>query len=259
MKLQGKVAIVTGGSRGIGRAIAKTFASEGAQVVVNYVQASGEAGKVVEEIRKAGGIAISIMADVSQGDQAKRLVDETVKKLGRVDILVNNAGVRIEGTVLDTTEEDWDLTMNVNLKGPFNCMQAAGKVMAKQRYGKMVNVSSISGLGGAPGGELAYCASKAGLINMTMVASLDLGPYGINVNCVAPGWTLTDMVLQAAGSEKRLREIKKVKAGMASMGRVGDPQDIANVVLFLASDESSFISGQVIVADGGRKDFMSHA
>ncbi|MGD0636692.1 MAG: 3-oxoacyl-ACP reductase family protein [Nitrososphaerales archaeon] len=258
MKLQGKVAIVTGGSRGIGRAIAETFAREGAKVVVNYVRASAEAGKVVEGIREAGGSAISIAADVSQRDQAKRLVDETVKQFGRVDILVNNAGIRIEGTILDTKEEDWDLTMKVNLKGPFNCMQAAGKVMAKQRYGKIVNVSSISGLGGAPGGELAYCASKAGLINMTMVASLDLGRYGINVNCVAPGWTLTDMVLQAAGSEKRLREIKKAKADMASMGRVGDPQDIANVILFLASDESSFISGQVIVADGGRKDFMSH-
>jgi 3-oxoacyl-[acyl-carrier protein] reductase len=259
MKLQGKVAIVTGGSRGIGRAVAKTLAREGAKVVVNYIRASAEASRVVEEIRKAGGSAVPVMADVSQRDQAQSLVDETVKAFGRVDILVNNAGIRTEGTVLDTTEEDWDLTMKVNLKGPFNCIQAAGRVMAKQRYGKIVNVSSISGLGGAPGGELAYCASKAGLINMTMVASLDLGQYGINVNCVAPGWTVTDMVLQAAGSKKRLRDINKVKADMASMGRVGEPQDIANVVLFLASDESSFISGQVIVADGGRKDFMSHA
>jgi len=259
MKLQGKVAIVTGGSRGIGRAVAKTLAREGAKVVVNYIRASAEASRVVEEIRKAGGSAVPVMADVSQRDQAQSLVDGTVKAFGRVDILVNNAGIRTEGTVLDTTEEDWDLTMKVNLKGPFNCIQAAGRVMAKQRYGKIVNVSSISGLGGAPGGELAYCASKAGLINMTMVASLDLGQYGINVNCVAPGWTVTDMVLQAAGSKKRLRDINKVKADMASMGRVGEPQDIANVVLFLASDESSFISGQVIVADGGRKDFMSHA
>ena len=174
MKLEGKVAIVTGGSRGIGKAVAKTFAREGARVVVNYVRASAEARRVVEEIRTAGGSAVSVMADVSQRDQAQRLVDETVKTFGRVDILVNNAGIRSEGTVLDTTEEDWDRTMNVNLKGPFNCMQAAGKVMAKQRYGKMVNVSSISGLGGAPGERLAYCASKAGLINMTMVASLDL-------------------------------------------------------------------------------------
>ena len=259
MRLQGKVAIVTGGSRGIGRAIAETFAREGAHVVVNYVRASAEASGVVEGIRKAGGSATSVMADVSQRDQAQRLVDEAVKTFGRLDILVNNAGIRTEGTVLDTTEEDWDRTMDVNLKGPLNCMQAAGKVMVKQKYGKIVNVSSISGLGGAPGGELAYSCSKAGLISMTVVASLELGKSGINVNCVAPGWTVTDMVLHAARSEKRLEELNMVKARMASMGRVGDPQDIANVALFLASDESSFISGQIIVADGGRKDFMSHA
>jgi 3-oxoacyl-[acyl-carrier protein] reductase len=259
MRLQGKVAVVTGGSRGIGRAIAETFAREGAHVAVNYVQASEEASRVLEQIRTAGGSAISVMADVSQRDQAQKLVDETVKAFGRLDILVNNAGIRTEGTVLDTTEEDWDRTMAVNLKGPFNCMQAAGRVMVRQGYGKIVNVSSISGLGGAPGGELAYSCSKAGLINMTMVASLDLGQHGINVNCVAPGWTVTDMVQRAAGSQERLDELNLVKARMASMARVGAPQDIANIVLFLASDESSFISGQVIVADGGRKDFMSHA
>jgi len=221
MKLQGKVAVVTGGSRGIGKAITKTFAREGAHVVVNYVRASAEANKVVEEIRTAGGTAISVMADVSRRDHAQRLVDETVKTFGRLDILVNNAGIRSEGTVLDTTEADWDRTMDVNLKGPFNCMQAAGKIMVKQGYGKIVNVSSISGPGGAPGGELAYSCSKAGLINMTMVASLDLGQYGINVNCIAPGWTVTDMVLQAAGSEKRLGELNQVKARMASVGGWG--------------------------------------
>jgi len=259
MKLQGKVAVVTGGSRGIGKAIAETFAREGAHVVVNYVSASAEASRVVEEIETGGGSATSVMADVSQRDQAQKLVDETIETFGRLDILVNNAGIRIEGTVLDTTEEDWDRTMDVNLKGPFNCMQAAGRVMIQQRYGKIVNVSSISGLGGAPGEEFAYSCSKAGLMNMTMVASLDLGRYGINVNCIAPGWTVTDLVRRAAGSEERLGEMNQVKARMASMGRVGNPQDIANVALFLASDESSFISGQVIVADGGRKDFMSHA
>ncbi len=221
MELQGKVAVVTGGSRGIGKAIAKTFAREGAHVVVNYVQASAEASRVVEEIRMAGGSAISVMAEVSQRVQAQKLVDEAVKTFGRLDVLVNNAGIRSEGTILDTTEEDWDRTMDVNLKGPFNCMQAAGKVMVQQRYGKIVNISSISGLGGAPGGELAYSCSKAGLISMTLVASLDLGQYGINVNCVAPGWTVTDMVLRAAGSEKRLDELKQIKARMASMGRVG--------------------------------------
>ncbi len=259
MKLQGKVAIVTGGSRGIGKAIAKTFALEGAHVVVNYVQNSVEADKVVDEIRAAGGSATSVRADVSKKTDAQKLVDEAVRKFGRLDILVNNAGVLLGGTILDTKEEDWDRVIDVNLKGPFNCMQAAAKLMVPQRYGKIVNISSISGLGGAPKGEVAYASSKAALNMLTTVASLDLGQYGINVNCLAPGYTVTDMVVQNAGSEKRFNEIKEIKSQQAAMGRTGETQDIANVALFLASDESSFISGQVIVADGGRKDFMSHA
>ncbi len=259
MKLQQKVAIVTGGSRGIGKAISQTFAREGASVVVNYIQNSVEADKVVDQIKAAGGSAISVRADVSKKADAQRLVDEAIRKFGRLDILVNNAGVLLGGTILDTKEEDWDRVIDVNLKGPFNCMQAAAKVMVPQKYGKIVNVSSISGLGGAPKGEVAYAASKAALNMLTTVASLDLGQYGINVNCLAPGWTITDMVIQNAGSEKRFNEIREIKSQQAAMGRAGEPQDIANVALFLASDESSFISGQVIVADGGRKDFMSHA
>lgn len=259
MKLEGKVAIVTGASRGIGRAIAKTLANEGARVLVNYVRGAGEAKQVVEEIRAAGGNAISVAADVSKKNDANRLVDEAVRAFGRLDVLVNNAGILVGGTILDTTEQDWDRVMAVNLKGPFNCMQAAAKVMVRQKSGKIINVSSISGLGGAPGGELAYSCSKAGLINMTMVAALDLGSHGINVNCIAPGWIVTDMVIRHTGSEKRFNEVKELKSGQAMIGRVGDPQDIANLALFLASDESNFITGQVIVADGGRKDFLSHA
>jgi len=258
MKLQDKVAVVTGGSRGIGSAIAKTLAREGARVAVNYVRDSVEAERVVREIRAAGGSAVPIQADVSRKAEAQRLVDEAVRQFGRLDILVNNAGILIEGTILDMKEEDWDSVVAVNLKGPFNTMQAAAKVMVPQRYGKIVNVSSISGLGGAPKGEIAYAPSKAALNMLTTVASLDLGQYGINVNCVAPGWTVTDLVMRNAGSPERFEEVRRIKSQMASMGRAGEPQDIANVVLFLASDESSFISGQVIVADGGRKDFMSH-
>ncbi|MDA4113214.1 MAG: 3-oxoacyl-ACP reductase FabG [Thaumarchaeota archaeon] len=259
MKLEGKVAIVTGGSRGIGRAISKTLAREGATVVVNYVQGLVDADNLTREITASGGIAISVRADVSKRADAQRLVDGAVARFGRLDILVNNAGILIEGTILDTREEDWDRVLGVNLKGPFNCMQAAAKVMVAQRYGKIVNVSSISGVGGAPRGEAAYASSKAGLHMLSTVASLDLGPYGINVNCLAPGYTVTDMVIKNAGSEKRFNEIREIKSQQAAMGRAGDPQDIANVALFLVSDESSFISGQVIVVDGGRKDFMSHA
>ena len=259
MKLQGKVAIVTGGSRGIGRAISRTLAREGASVVLNYVQDQVEAESLTREITAAGGRAVPVRGDVSKRADAQRLVDEAVGRFGRLDILVNNAGILIEGTILDTKEEDWDRVLAVNLKGPFNCMQAAAKVMVAQRYGKIVNVSSISGVGGAPRGEAAYASSKAGLHMLSTVASLDLGPYGINVNCLAPGYTVTDLVVRNAGSEKRFDEIKDIKSQQSAMGRVGDPQDIANVALFLASDESSFISGQVIVVDGGRKDFMSHA
>jgi 3-oxoacyl-[acyl-carrier protein] reductase len=259
MRFAGKVALVTGGSRGIGKAVAQALAREGASVVVNYVQNASEARRVVEEIRGMGGQAVSVMADVSQMKAARRLVDETVAAFGRLDILVNNAGINIGGTILDTPEEDWDRVIAVNLKGPFNCMQAAAKVMVRQSSGKIVNISSISGLGGAPKGELAYSCSKAGLICLTRVVAQDLGPHGINVNCVAPGWTITDMVRKLAGSEEKFRELNAIKTQQAALARVGDPRDIANVVLFLASDESNFVSGQVIVADGGRKDFLSHA
>jgi 3-oxoacyl-[acyl-carrier protein] reductase len=259
MKFAGKVALVTGGSRGIGRAVSQALAREGASVVVNYVSNAAEARRVIEEIRGRGGQAVSVMADVSQMKPAQRLIDETVAAFGRLDILVNNAGINIGGTILDTSEEDWDRVIAVNLKGPFNCMQAAARVMVGQKSGKIVNISSISGLGGAPKGELAYSCSKAGLICLTRVVAQDLGPYGINVNCVAPGWTITDMVRNLSGSEEKFRELNAIKTQQAALARVGDPQDIANVVLFLASDESSFVSGQVIVADGGRKDFLSHA
>ena len=253
------MAVVTGGSRGIGKAVAKTFAREGARTVVNFVQGKQAADEVVEEIRATGGKAVSIGADVSLRREAQKLIDRAVSEFGTIDILVNNAGVLLGGTVLDTTEEEWDRCLAVNLKGPFNCMQAAAKVMVGRKAGKIINISSISGLLGAPSGELAYSSSKAGLNAMTAVAALDLGPYGINVNCVAPGWTVTDMVERRAGSREAFEQLVATKSKQAMIGRVGDPQDIANAVLFLASEESSFITGQVIVVDGGRKDFLSHA
>lgn len=259
MKLRGKVAVVTGGSRGIGRAVSKTLAREGAKVVVNYVQGDMDAQKVVNEITEEDGEAFAVKADISSPGEAKRLVDRAVEGFGTVDILVNNAGVLLGGTVLDTTEADWDRCLDVNLKGPFNCMQAAAKVMVEKRSGKIINISSISGLLGAPSGEIAYSASKAGLNAMTAVAALDLGSYGINVNCVAPGWTVTEMVINRAGNKEAFERLTSTKAKQAIMGRVGDPQDIANAVLFLASEDSSFITGQVIVVDGGRKDYLHNA
>jgi 3-oxoacyl-[acyl-carrier protein] reductase len=257
MKLDGKVAVVTGASRGIGKAIAETFAREGADVVVNYIKSEGEAKEVVKQIKAMGRRAIAVKADVSKRADAQRMFNKVLAEFGRVDILVNNAGIGTGGTTLDTPEEDWDRVIAVNLKGPFNCTQIAAKTMVEQKSGKIINISSISGLGGAPVGELAYCCAKAALIAMTMVAAQDLGTYGINVNSVAPGWTRTDMTSRA--TKEKTVELQKLKAGMAAMRRVGEPQDIANAALFLASNEASFVTGQVLVADGGRRDFLSHA
>jgi 3-oxoacyl-[acyl-carrier protein] reductase len=257
MKLEGKVALVTGASRGIGRAIALTLAREGASVAVNYVKGAKEAEKVASEIKSMGSRAITIKADVSNQDQVKKMIVEITRSFGGIDILVNNAGILIPTSLMETTEDGWDRVMTINLKGPFNCIQEAAKLMIPKRSGKIINISSISGLGCAPTGEGAYGCSKAGVIALTSVASQELGPYGINVNCIAPGWIKTDMTNAKSGSNAE--DINVRKAGLAAMRRIGDTQDIANVTLFLASEESSFISGQVIVADGGRMDFVSHA
>jgi len=257
MKLEGKVALVTGASRGIGRAVALKLAREGASVAVNYVNGTKEAENVANEIKAMGRRAITIKADVSNREQVKKMFGEVTRSLGSVDILVNNAGILIPTNLMETTEGDWDRVMAINLKGPFNCIQEAAKLMIPRKSGKIVNISSISGLGCAPTGEGAYGCSKAGLIALTSVAAQDLGPYGINVNCVAPGWTKTDMTNAKSGP--KAEEINVRKANLSAMRRIGDPQDIANVVLFLASEESSFVSGQVVVADGGRMDFVSHA
>jgi 3-oxoacyl-[acyl-carrier protein] reductase len=257
MKLEGKVALVTGGSRGIGKAISLKLSHEGARVVVNYASHAKEADSVVEMIKSDGGETMQIMADVSKRAQVKKMFDEVIRSYGRLDILVNNAGILIPTNIMETSEEDWDLVMAVDLKGPFLCTQEAAKHMIKQKNGKIINISSISGLGCAPTGEGSYGCAKAGLIALTFIAAQELGPMGINVNAIAPGWIRTDMT--SGKSKGNPNEVNKRKAELAAMRRIGDPDDIANLALFLASDDSSFISGQVIVADGGRMDFISHA
>jgi 3-oxoacyl-[acyl-carrier protein] reductase len=256
MKLDGKVALVTGGSRGIGKAICIMYASEGASVAVNYTKGASEAEAVVTEIQAMGGKAIAVQADVSQRAQVKQMIEATLKSFGKIDILVNNAGILIPTNLMETTDDQWDLVMDVNLKGPFICMQEASKPMIKQGGGRIISTSSISGLGCAPQGEGAYGCSKAGLIMLTAVAAQDLGPYGINVNCIAPGWIKTDMTKGKSGAEAEA--VDRRKSGLAALRRIGEPNDIARVALFLASEESGFLTGQVIVADGGRNDFVSH-
>ena len=258
MKLEGKVALVTGASRGIGRAMALTFAREGAKVAINYVNNDAKAEAVVAEIKKHGGEAFTVKADVSKSAEVKKMVEAVTREYGRIDILANNAGILIPTMLMETSEEQWDNVVNTNLKGPFLCTREVAKGMIERGYGKVINTASISGFGCAPLGEGAYGATKAGLIMLTSVFAQELGPKGINVNAVAPGWTKTDMTIGKSGPEED-DLVNTRKAELAAMRRIGEPQDIANLALFLAIEDSCFITGQTIVADGGRADFVSHS
>jgi 3-oxoacyl-[acyl-carrier protein] reductase len=179
----------------------------------------------------------------------------TVDEFGKVDILVNNAGIGIMAPILETTDELWDRTLNVNLKGAFLCTQAAAKYMMQRRYGKIVNISSNSGFGVACWGETAYAASKAGIIQLTKSAAFELGQYGINVNCVAPGFVDTDMS-RGSMTDQEYAEVLEAKKKVSSLGIFGKPEDVANAVLFFASDDSRFITGKTLLVDGGRRDLI---
>ena len=255
-EFEDRVAIVTGASRGIGKAIALSFAHEGAKVVVNYLREGSKAKEVVEEIEKPGGSALAIQADVGDHGSVERMVTEVLKKFGKVDILVNNAGVSLgAGSILEFNEEEYDSMWRVNVKGVLHCTQTVASQMMKNRYGKIVNIASIGGFGTSllPGNML-YGSTKAALILLTKRIALELGNYGINVNAVAPGLIRTEMGLDYLGT-KDLQYFEN----RSILGRIGEPEEVANVVLFLASDESRFITGQVITVDGGRIDFITHS
>lgn len=244
MRLANKVAVVTGGSRGIGRGIVLKLASEGARVVVNYRANSAAADEVVALVEGQGGEAISVQADVGQMADAQRLIKAAVSAYGRLDILVNNAGTTRDMLIMLMKEEDWDLVLNTNLKSAFNCCKVAARTMMKKRYGRIINITSVSGLAGQAG-QTNYSASKAGLVGFTKALAKELGPRSITVNAVAPGFVYTDLTADLP------QEMRDLALKMTPLGRFGTPEDMANAVVFLASDEASFITGQVLSVDGG--------
>jgi NAD(P)-dependent dehydrogenase (short-subunit alcohol dehydrogenase family) len=245
-RFEGKVVVVTGAGRGMGRATALRFGSEGAHVVVAEVNRD-HGGEVAAEIRDAGGTAIALQGDVSKTSDVRRLFADTLKKMGTVDILVNNAGIAVGRPILDYTEEEWDQQMNVNVKGVFFCCQEAARVMIPKRQGKIVNFASTSAFVSSSKPEIAYDASKGAVRQMTVSIAAELAPHGINVNAVAPGTTATEMTKSTLATEEGLAwQLARIP-----MGRVGQPDDIASVVLFLCSPEASYITGHTLVADGG--------
>jgi 3-oxoacyl-[acyl-carrier protein] reductase len=244
MKLKDRVAIVTGGARGIGKAIALTFLQEGAKVAI--IDSDKERLEILKkEINKENKEAITISCDITKSSEVNGMVDEVRKRFGRIDILVNNAGIIRRGTIETVTEEDWDRVIEVNLKGTFNCCKAVVAIMKQQRHGKIVNISSIAGKMGDITSAPGYGPSKAGMDALTKTLARQLAQYGINVNSVAPHAIETEM--SAQWSEERRKEI----IASIPLGRLGKPEDVANAVLFLASDEASFITGEILDVNGG--------
>ncbi len=249
MQLQGRIALITGGASGIGRATAQLLAREGAAVAVVDVDEAG-ARAVVQAILDAGGQAIGVTCDVSQAGDCRRAVEATVEAFGGLDILFNNAGIIRRANVMDTTEEEWDRVMAVNAKSVFLMSKYAVPVMAARGGGAIVNTGSGWGLVGGRD-AVSYCASKAAVVNMTRAMALDHGPQGIRVNCVCPGDTDTGMLRGEAQQLGVDEELFLVEAADRPLGRIGSPDEIARAVLYLASDASSFVTGTVLVVDGG--------
>ncbi|MEM1518340.1 MAG: 3-oxoacyl-ACP reductase family protein [Nitrososphaerota archaeon] len=255
-RLSGKVAIITGSSRGIGRAVALRFAREGAKIVCNYVSQSIKADEVVRQIKSIGGEAVAVKADVSSKEDAKLLVETAINNFGKLDILVNNAGIFIKGGIFDDTVI-FDRLIDVNVKGVINCTAMAARVMMNQRHGRIINVSSIAGIGTSARNTTYYAISKAAVILLTKRLALELGEYGITVNAVAPGLILTDMV--ETQSEEDRENIMRLALEKSVLRKVGSPDDVASLITYLATDEAGFITGQVITIDGGRIDFLSRS
>lgn len=244
MLLDGKTALVTGASRGIGRAIALRLAAEGARVAINYAGNVKAAEEVKAAVEAAGGAAILCQADISDSAAVEAMVADVVKEFGTIDILVNNAGITRDTLLMRMKDEDFAKVLDTNLKGVFYCTKAVAKLMMKKRSGRIVNMASVVGLVGNAG-QTNYAAAKAGVIGFSKSAARELASRGITVNVVAPGFIGTDMT---AGLPESVKE--KTLAGIP-LGKMGEPEDVANAVLFLASDQASYITGQVVNVDGG--------
>ncbi len=242
--LANKIALVTGASRGIGAAIAKKLAENGAFVIVNYNGSKERAEAVVSEIQAAGGDGAALGCDVSDFAACGELVAQIVKRYGRLDILVNNAGITRDGLLMRMSEEDFDAVLATNLKGAFNTIRHASRQLLKQKSGRIINISSVSGLLGNAG-QANYAASKAGVIGLTKSVARELASRQITVNAVAPGFVATEMI------EAMTDQAREAMTGMIPFGRIGTPEEVADVVLFLASDAARYITGQVIAVDGG--------
>lgn len=244
MKLQGKAAIVTGASRGIGKEIALELARQGANVVVNYAGSEQRANEVVDEIKALGRDAFAIQCDVASSESVTDMVKAAIEKFGTVDILVNNAGITRDNLLMRMKEDEWDDVINTNLKGVFLCTKAVTRQMMKQRSGRIINISSIVGVSGNPG-QANYVAAKSGVIGLTKTAAKELASRRITVNAVAPGFITTDMTDQLA------EDVKEMMLKQIPLARFGEPSDIANVVTFLASEDSRYMTGQTLHIDGG--------
>jgi len=244
LSLSNRVALITGGSRGIGKAIAFELAHRGAAVVVNYLKSSQAADGVVEEIMAAGGKAMAFQADISDFSQAGTLVKDTINSMGGLDILVNNAGITHDNLIMMLSENDWDAVLDTNLKGTFNCSKSAVRHMMRKRYGRIINITSVSGqMGNA--GQTNYSASKAGQIGLTKALAREVASRNITVNAVAAGYIETDIW---AGVPEEARELA---LSIIPLGRKGKPEEIAYAVAFLASEQAAYITGQVLGVDGG--------
>ncbi len=244
MLLDGRYALVTGASRGIGRAIALRLAAEGAAVALNFAGNVAAAEAVRKEIESAGGKAILVPADVADETAATEMVEKTAEAFGAIDILVNNAGITRDGLLLRMKEEDWDAVLNTNLKGVFHCSKAAAKFMMKKRYGRIVNLASVVGLVGNSC-QANYAAAKAGVIGFTKALAKELAGRGITANAIAPGFIRSDM------TDVLPDKVKETMLAGIPLGRAGEPEDVAKAALFLASDQAAYITGQVLTVDGG--------